>query len=54
MSIIVVGVGAAYKEKEAMNKIAGSKGKVLLYPNFDKLSDSLDEIMEKTCGELVF
>ena len=37
-----------------MREIAGSKGKVLLYPSFVKLEESFGEIMEKACGELVF
>ncbi len=37
-----------------MRKIAGSKGKVLLYPNSDKLSTIFEDILQETCGELLF
>lgn len=37
-----------------MKQIAGSKGKVHLYPNFDKLSMSFNELLQEACGELVY
>lgn len=47
VSIIVVGVGKnVRKEKGTMSKIAGKKGKVLLYPNFDDLPGHLDDIVK--------
>ncbi|XP_078354736.1 uncharacterized protein LOC144639305 isoform X3 [Oculina patagonica] len=51
VSIIAVGVGdQIWKEKEAMREIAGSKGKVLLYPSFDKLSKIFEDILQHTCA----
>ncbi|KAL9951961.1 hypothetical protein ACROYT_G044722 [Oculina patagonica] len=51
VTIIAVGVGKnVWKEKEAMRKIAGSKGKVLLYPNSDKLSTIFEDILQETCA----
>ena len=53
VSIIVVGVGKnVRKEKGTMSKIAGKKGKVLLYPDFDDLPGHLDDIVKATCGKL--
>ena len=55
MSVVVIGVGKdLYKRKEQMKKIAGAKGKVLLYGNFDTLVNSLNQILEATCRELLF
>ena len=52
MKIIVVGVGQnLWNEKEKMRMIAGKKGTVLLYRDFTKFSQSLDEIFEAMCGK---
>lgn len=32
--------------------IAGKNGKVLLYPDYDDLSEHLDDILEATCGKI--
>ncbi|CAH3133313.1 unnamed protein product, partial [Pocillopora meandrina] len=51
VSIVVVGVGnRVFREKETMSVIAGKNGKVLLYPDYDDLSEHLDDILEATCA----
>ncbi|PFX15307.1 SCO-spondin [Stylophora pistillata] len=51
MSIIAIGVGKDLSQrKEQMKKIAGEKGKVLLYGSFDALINSLNQILKATCA----
>lgn len=35
-----------------MQKIAGEKGKVLLFQNFAQLFDRLDQLLKAACGKL--
>lgn len=54
MKIVVIGVGKElYKSKEDMKKIAGKKGTVLVYGNFDALINSVDDLLKATCGKLL-
>ncbi|KAL9951953.1 hypothetical protein ACROYT_G044713 [Oculina patagonica] len=51
VSTTVIGVGPkAYKQEGEMKKIAGNKGKVLLYADFDVLLSSFEEIFSSACG----
>ena len=54
MNIIVIGVGDGLANSEAdMKKIAGKKGKVLVFGSFDVLINSLDDILKATCGKFL-
>lgn len=54
MNIIVIGVGNGLANSEAdMKKIAGKKGKVLVFGSFDALINSLDDILKATCGKFL-
>ena len=52
VTTVVIGVGQAYKQTEKMKEIAGKKGKVLLYVDFDALDKDIEEVLEKACGKL--
>ena len=47
MSITVVGIGIGKDvDPQVMQKIAGDKGKVLMYEDFDELAALFNEMME--------
>ncbi|XP_078353505.1 matrilin-1-like isoform X1 [Oculina patagonica] len=51
VSIVVIGIGPeANKEIHNMTKMAGDKGKVLLYKGYNDLSRHLDDVLEAVCA----
>ena len=58
MSIVIIGIIKNWKKKgyikESMRRMAGEKGKVLMYQDFDELSRKFDEVLAKACRKLVF
>ncbi|KAL9951951.1 hypothetical protein ACROYT_G044709 [Oculina patagonica] len=51
VSTTVIGIGAlAYKQGDEMKKIAGNKGKVLLYADFNVLLSNIEQIFSSACG----
>ena len=52
MSITVIGVGPeAFKEMHNMTKMAGDKGRVLLYQGYGELSRNFDDVLIDVCGK---
>ena len=51
VSTTVIGIGPkAYKREAKMREVAGSKGNVLLYADFDTLLSSFEDIFNSACG----
>ena len=50
VSITAVGIGSGIKESE-LKKIAGNRGSWMKVPNFDSLSEKLNELLADVCGK---
>ena len=58
VSIIIVGIIYDWAKKDfiekSMEAMAGKKGKLLMYANFDEVNDNFDEVLAAACGKLRF
>lgn len=58
VSITIIGIIKNWSKekfvKESMRKMAGKKGKVILFEDFDELSRRFDDVLAKACCKLVF
>ena len=50
VNIIAIGIGSKIDKKE-LEKIAGERGTVVQVPNFDLLSDELNDMLKKVCSK---
>lgn len=50
VSICAVGIGSGIKEDE-LKQIAGNRGSYMKVPNFDSLSEKLNELLVDVCGK---
>lgn len=58
VSIIIVGIIHDWAKedfiKKSMAAMAGKKGKLLMFDNFDEVYDNFDEVLAAACGKLRF
>lgn len=58
VSIIIIGIITNWKKKSYIKKstrrMAGKKGKVLMYQDFDELSRKFGDVLAAACRKLVF
>ena len=58
VSIIIIGIIKNWKKKSyikaSMRRMAGKKGKVLMYQDFDELSRKFGVVLAEACRKLVF
>ena len=53
VSTTVIGIGdKVAKNKKDMEEVAGKKGKVFLFPDFDELNKQLNAMLAAACGRL--
>lgn len=50
VNIIAIGIGSNIDKKE-LEKIAGERGTVVRVPNFESLSDELNDMLKKVCSK---
>ena len=57
VSIIVIGIINNWSKekfiKESMRKMAGEKGKVIMFDDYDELSRGFDDVLAKACCKLM-